>query len=70
MSVIIVKIKNESILTTVKKILTIFSKDIVIINNEEYRDSKFAGLLEEGRKSKIVSEEETKQEFKKRGITI
>lgn len=70
MSVIIAKINDESILTTVKQILNIFSKDIAVLNNEEYRDLKFAELLDEGRKTPTLSAEETKKEFKKRGINL
>ncbi|OFY66950.1 MAG: hypothetical protein A3H98_14475 [Bacteroidetes bacterium RIFCSPLOWO2_02_FULL_36_8] len=55
MSVIIAKIQNKSILNTVKQILSVFTKDISVMNNEEYRDSKLSELLDEGRKSRIVS---------------
>ena len=70
MSVIIVKIKNEKNLSIIKQILNVFSKDISIMDDEEYRDSKFAELMEEGRKSAIASENETKLEFKKRGFIV
>ena len=70
MSVIIVKIKNKNVINTVKKILNVFSNDIAVMNDDEYRDANFSGLLKEGRKSKIASEQETKEEFKKRGITF
>ncbi len=53
-----------------KKRIVKKTKDIEFMNDDAYRDIKFAELLKEGRKSRIVSEEETKKEFKKRGITI
>ena len=70
MSVIILKIKNKNDINTVKKILNVFSNDIAVMNDDEYRDANFAGLLKEGRKSRILSEQETKAEFKKRGVTF
>ena len=70
MSVLVVKIKNEGILETVKKILKVFSKDVAIVDDEEIRDLKFSKLLEEGRKAGILSAEESKKELRKRGVVI
>ncbi len=38
------------------------------LNDTKSRDSKLAGLLEEGLKSKSLSAKETRKEFKKRGV--
>ena len=39
-----------------------------MLTDEEYRDSKLEGLLEEGLKTATLSPEETRKEFKKRGV--
>ena len=69
MSVIIAKIKNESTISTLKQILHIFSKEVTIMSDEEYRDKVASDLMDKGLKTKLLSEEETRQEFKKRGVT-
>ena len=68
MSVIIAKIKNESTISTLKQILNIFSKEVTIMSDEEYKDKTASDLMDEGLKTKLLSEEETRKEFKKRGV--
>lgn len=68
MSVIIAKIGKEENISYLKKILNVFTKDIKVMSDEEYRDTKFAELIEEAKNSDVASEEKVKREFKKRGI--
>jgi len=68
MSVIIAKIKDEGVVSNLRKILNIFTREVRVMSDEEYRDTKFAELIEEGKSSEIVSEETVKKEFKKRGL--
>ena len=68
MSVIIARVGKQENISYLKKILNVFTSDIKVMSDEEYRDSRFAELIEEAKKSGIASEEKTKKEFKKRGL--
>ena len=71
MSYFIIEIKESESISALKRILKkFFSGKVQVLSNEEYRDSKFAELLDEGLKTKQLSEKETIAEFKKRGINI
>ena len=70
MNVLVVKVQNENNIPLLKKLIGIFKEKISVLSEEEYRDSKFAELLEEGLKTKTLSEKEAKKEFRKRGIRI
>lgn len=70
MSVLVVKIKNEENASLLKKFLSILHEKANILTDEEYRDSMFSKLLEEGRKSKNLTISQAKKELKKRGISI
>ena len=70
MSVVVVKIKHEENTSLLKKFITILNEKANILSDDEYRDSLFSKLLEEGRKSKLLSSSEAKRAFKKRGINI
>lgn len=70
MSVVVVKIKNEENTSLLKKFISILHEKAKVLSDEDYRDSLFSKLLEEGRKSKTLSAAETKKELKKRGINI
>ena len=70
MSVVVVKIKNEGNICLLKKFIDTLHEKAKVLSDEEYRDSMFAKLLDEGRKSKILSAPEAKKELKKRGINI
>ena len=69
MSVIVIKVKNESNISVLKKLISIFKERTTIFSDEEYRDRIASELIDEGIKTEIVSEETTRKEFKKRGIT-
>ena len=69
MSVLVIKIKDKGKTPELKKfIASIFGEKADVLSDEEYRDSKLAELLEEGMKSESLSAEETRKEFKKRGV--
>lgn len=68
MSVIIARVGKQENISYLKKILNVFTSDIKVMSDEEYRDSRFAELIEEGKKSGRATEEKTKKEFKKRGL--
>ena len=70
MSVFVVQIKNEENTSLLKKFIGILHEKAKVLSDEEYRDSMFAKLLEEGRKSKLLSYSEAKKELKKRGINL
>ena len=70
MSVFVVQIKNEENTSLLKKFINILHEKAKVLSDEEYRDSMFAKLLEEGRKSKLLSDSEAKKELKKRGINL
>lgn len=70
MSVLVVKIKNEENATFLKKLIGALHEKASVMSDEEYRDSRFAELLKEGRKSRTLTSSEAKKEFKKRGINI
>lgn len=52
-----------------KRVIGVFKEKATVLSDEEYRDSQFASLIEEARDSEVVSEENVKKEFRKRGIT-
>lgn len=69
MSVLVIKIKDEGKISQLKKLITsIFGEKADVLSDADYRDSKLAELLEEGLKSETLSAEETRKEFKKRGV--
>ncbi|MEK6615088.1 MAG: hypothetical protein AABZ32_03100 [Bacteroidota bacterium] len=70
MSVLVVKIKNEKNTSLLEKIINMLHEKAKVLTDEDYRDSMFSKLLEEGRKSKTLSAVEAKKELKKRGINI
>ncbi len=70
MSVVVIKIKNEENTSLVKKFIGTLHEKAEVMTDEEYRDSKFSELLEEGRKSKSLSPAQTKRELRKRGINV
>ena len=70
MNVLVVKVQNENNIPLLKKLIGIFKEKISVLSEEEYLDSKFAELLEEGLKTTTLSEKEAKKEFRKRGIRI
>ena len=70
MSVVVVKIKNEGNISLLKKFIGILDEKAKVLSDEEYRDSMFAKLLDEGRKSRVLSSAEAKKALKKRGINI
>jgi len=70
MSVVVVKIKNEENTPLLKKFVSALREKVEVMSDEEYRDSKFAKLLEEGRKSKPLTSAQTKKELKKRGFNL
>lgn len=69
MSILVVKIKNEENLSLLKRIIGAFKEKADVLSDEEYRDSKFAELIDEAKDSEVVPEETVKKEFKKHGIT-
>ena len=70
MSVVVVKIKNEKNTSLLKKLIALFHEKAHVLSDEEYRDSMFSNLMDEGRKSKLLTDAEAKKELKKRGITV
>ena len=70
MSVLVIKIRNEENTSLLKKFIGILHEKAKVLTDEEYRDSMFAKLLEEGRKSKLLSSSEAKKELTKRGINL
>ena len=70
MSILVIKIKDEKNTSLLKKFIGSLHEKAQVLTDEEYRDSAFADLLEEGRKSKTLSAAQAKKELKKRGITI
>ncbi len=70
MSVIIARIENEETVSLLKKFIGILNEKAEVLTDEEYRDSLFSKLLEEGRKSKLLSSTEAKISLKKYGIKI
>lgn len=70
MSVMVVKIKNKENTSVLKKIVAALNEKASMLSDEEYRDSMFSKLLEEGRKSKLLSTTQAKKELNKRGINV
>ena len=70
MSVMVVKIKNKENTSVLKKIVAALNEKASVLSDEEYRDGMFSKLLEEGRKSKLLSTTQAKKELNKRGINF
>jgi hypothetical protein len=70
MSVVVIRIKNEQNTSLLKKFIGTLHEKAEVISDKDYRDSMFAKLLEEGRKSKALSSAQAKKELKKRGINV
>ena len=69
MSVIVIKVKQESNVSMMKKLLGIFKERVNVFSDEEYRDRIASDLIEEGLKTRILSEAESRKEYKKRGAS-
>jgi len=69
MSVLVVKVKNENNVSLLKKLISVFKEKVNVYEDEEYKDKTASDLMDEGLKTKLLSEEETRKEFKKRGVT-
>jgi hypothetical protein len=69
MSVIVVKVKNENNVSVLKKLIGIFKEKVHVYEDEEYRDKIASELMDEGLKTRLLTEEETRKEFRKRGVT-
>lgn len=65
-----VKIKNKENTSVLKKIVAALNEKANMLTDEEYRDSMFSKMLEEGRKSKSLSSAQAKKELNKRGIRL
>ena len=70
MSVMVVKIKKKENTLVLKKIVAALNEKASVLSDEEYRDGMFSKLLEEGRKSKLLSAAQAKKELTKRGINF
>ena len=70
MSVMVVKIKNKENTSVLKKIVAALNEKANMLTDEEYRDSIFSKLMQEGRKSKLLSSTQAKKELNKRGINF
>ena len=70
MSVMVVKIKKKENTSVLKKIVAALNETASVLSDEEYRDSIFSKLLEEGRKSKLLSTTQAKKELNKRRINF
>jgi hypothetical protein len=70
MSVMVVKIKNKENTSVLKKIVAALNEKASVLSDEEYRDGMFSKLLDEGRKSKLLSTTQAKKELTKRGINF
>jgi len=66
----VVKIKNKENTSVLKKIVAALNEKASVLSDEEYRDGMFSKLLEEGRKSKLLSTTQAKKELNKRGINF
>ena len=66
----VVKIKKKENTSVLKKIVAALNEKANVLSDEEYRDSMFSKLLEEGRKSKLLSTTQAKKELTKRGINF
>jgi len=69
MSVIVIKIKNEENVSMLKKLIGIFKERTTVFSDEGYKDRIASELIDEGLKTEILSEEETRKEYKKRGAS-
>jgi hypothetical protein len=70
MSVVVVKIKKKSNTSLVKKFVATLNEEANVLSDEEYLDSMFSKLLQTGRKSKLLSEADSKKELTKHGIKV
>ena len=66
----VVKIRKKENTSVLKKIVAALNEKASVLSDEEYRDSMFSKLLEEGRKSKLLSTTQAKKELTKRGINF
>jgi len=66
----VVKIKNKENTSVLKKIVAALNEKASVLSDEEYRDGMFSKLLDEGRKSKLLSTTQAKKELTKRGINF
>ena len=66
----VVKIRNKENTSVLKKIVAALNEKANVLSDEEYRDSMFSKLLEEGRKSKSLSNAQAKKELNKREINF
>jgi hypothetical protein len=70
MSVVIARIKNEEHVHLLKKFIGILNGKAEVLSDEEYRDTFFSKLLEEGRKSKTLTATAAKKALKRHGIEL
>ena len=71
MSILVIKVKEEGNVSPMKKFIKkIFGEKVIVLSDEEYRDSKFLQMMAEGRGTGTLTDEEAKKELKKRGIKI
>jgi hypothetical protein len=70
MSIVVIRLKKKSNTNLVKKFLATLNEEANVLTDEEFRDSLFSKLLEEGRKSNLLPAIEAKKELAKRGIGV
>ncbi|MBS1488046.1 MAG: hypothetical protein JST43_10715 [Bacteroidetes bacterium] len=70
MSVVVVKIKKKENTSLLKKLVAALNEKADVLTDEEFRDMRFSVLMEAGRKSKLLSANEAKNELKKRGVAF
>jgi hypothetical protein len=70
MSIVLIRLKKKSNTNLVKKFLATLNEEANVLTDEEFRDSMFSKLLEEGRKSNLLPALEAKKELAKRGISL
>jgi hypothetical protein len=70
MSIVIARIKKKEHVALLKKFIGILNEKAEVVNEDDYRDAFFSQLLQEGRKSKMLSASESGKALKKHGIKI
>jgi ATP-dependent helicase/DNAse subunit B len=70
MSVVVARIKNEEHVHLLRKFIGILNEKVEVFTDEEYRDTLFSKLLEEGRKSKTLTAAASKKALKQHGIEL
>jgi hypothetical protein len=70
MSIVVIRLKKKSNTNLVKKFLATLNEEANVLTDEEFRDSMFSKLLDEGRKSNLLPALEAKKELAKRGISL